>query len=124
MSSRAAARPRHRSERFRCSRFDDSTALRVLREDDARELFALTDANRAHLRVWLPWVDLVRVRGRFALVPRGNVSAQREDGRGPTFGFVHDGAIAGVVGFLPIDRVNRVGEIGYWLAERRRKAAA
>jgi ribosomal-protein-serine acetyltransferase len=29
-----------------------------------------------------------------------------------------DGALAGVVGYLPIDRVNGVGEIGYWLAER------
>ena len=38
---------------------DSATALRVLREDDAAELFALTDANRAYLRRWLPWVDLV-----------------------------------------------------------------
>jgi ribosomal-protein-serine acetyltransferase len=28
--------------------------------------------------------------------------------------------MAGVVGFLPIDRVNRCGEIGYWLAEQAR----
>ena len=46
------------------------------------------------------------------------VTAQREDGRGPTFGIVHDGALAGIVGYLPIDRVNRCGEIGYWLAEQ------
>ena len=35
----------------------------------------------------------------------------------PTFGIVHGGALVGVVGYLPIDRVNRCGEIGYWLAE-------
>ena len=29
------------------------------------------------------------------------VTLQREDGRGPTFGIVHDGALAGVVGYLP-----------------------
>jgi ribosomal-protein-serine acetyltransferase len=96
---------------------DSATALRVLREDDAAELFALTDANRAHLRRWLPWVDLVTSEedSRSFLA---TVVAQREEGRGPTFGIVRDGALAGVVGYLPIDRVNRCGEIGYWLAER------
>ena len=38
---------------------DSSTALRVLHEDDARELFLLTDDNREHLRRWLPWLDVV-----------------------------------------------------------------
>lgn len=96
---------------------DSATALRVLREDDAAELFALTDANRAYLRRWLPWVDLVTTEedSRSFL---SNVIAQREEGRGPTFGVLCDGALAGVVGYLPIDRVNRVGEIGYWLAEK------
>jgi ribosomal-protein-serine acetyltransferase len=96
---------------------DPATSLRVLREDDADELFALTDANRAHLRRWLPWVDLVTSEedSRSFLE---TVTAQRKDGRGPTFGIVQDGALTGVVGFLPIDRVNCCGEIGYWLAER------
>lgn len=95
---------------------DSATSLRVLCEDDAAELFALTDANRAHLRPWLPWVDLVNSEedSRSFLE---TVTAQREDGRGPTFGIVEAGALTGVVGFLPIDRVNRCGEIGYWLAE-------
>lgn len=95
---------------------DPVTSLRVLREGDAEELFALTDANRVHLRRWLPWVDLVTSEedSRSFLE---SVGAQRAEGRGPTFGIVSGGALAGVVGFLPIDRVNRCGEIGYWLAE-------
>lgn len=96
---------------------DSGLTLRVLREDDAAELFALTDANRAYLRRWLPWVDLVTSEedSRSFLA---TVTAQREDGRGPTFGVVQDGVLAGVVGYLPIDGINRVGELGYWLAER------
>ena len=96
---------------------DSATALRVLREDDAAELFAITDANRAYLRRWLPWVDLVTTEddSRSFL---SNVIAQREEGRGPTFGVLCNGALVGVVGYLPVDRVNRVGEIGYWLAEK------
>jgi ribosomal-protein-serine acetyltransferase len=46
------------------------------------------------------------------------IAAQHKEGRGPTFGIFLDGALVGVVGYLPIDRVNRIGEIGYWLAER------
>lgn len=96
---------------------DEVTALRVLREADAAELYALTDANRTFLRRWLPWVDVVTceddTRSFIA-----TVGAQHKEGRGPTFGIFRNGALAGVVGFLPIDRVNRIGEIGYWLAER------
>jgi ribosomal-protein-serine acetyltransferase len=94
---------------------DSTVALRVLREDDAAELFALTDKNRAYLRRWLPWVDLVTSEedSRSFLT---TVTAQREEGRGPTFGILREGALAGVVGYLPLDRVNRIGEIGYWLA--------
>ena len=96
-------------------RIDDSIALRVLRDDDARELFALTDANRAFLRVWLPWLDAVTEEADTASFIEVT-SAQREAGRGPTFAILERGAIVGIVGFRPIDRVNRVGEIGYWLA--------
>ncbi len=95
---------------------DGATSLRVMREDDSAELFALTDANRAFLCRWLPWVDAVTSEedSRSFLA---TVTAQRKEGRGPTFGILCGGALAGVVGYLPIDRVNSVGEIGYWLAE-------
>jgi ribosomal-protein-serine acetyltransferase len=82
---------------------DGRVALRVLREDDAAELFALTDANRGYLRRWLPWVDLVASEddSRSFLA---TVTAQREEGRGPTFGIMCDDMLVGI------------GEIGYWLA--------
>ncbi len=34
--------------------------LRLLEEAHVRDLFRLTDANRAYLRQWLPWVDDTR----------------------------------------------------------------
>ena len=98
-------------------RIDDTTALRVLRVEDAPALFALTNANRAHLRAWLPWVDVVREEADSAAFIEATV-AQREAGLGPTFAILRDGAIAGVIGFRAIDRVNRIGEIGYWLAAK------
>ena len=96
-------------------KIDDTTALRLLRAEDAPELFALTDSNRKHLRAWLPWVDAVLAEVDSALFIEATI-AQREAGRGPTFTVLRAGAIAGIAGFRPIDRVNRVGEIGYWLA--------
>jgi ribosomal-protein-serine acetyltransferase len=93
---------------------DSGTALRVLRDDDAAELYELTEANRAYLRRWLPWVDLVTcVDDSHSFIE--SASLQREHGRGPTFGILCGGVLAGVVGFLPVDHANRVGEIGYWL---------
>jgi len=97
---------------------DPSTTLRVLHEDDARELFLLTDDNREHLRCWLPWLDVVTREADTRAYLKATMK-QRKEGRGAVFGILHDGALAGVVGFLPIDRVNRVGEIGYWLAAER-----
>lgn len=96
-------------------KIDDTTGLRPLRAEDAPELFALTDSNRKHLRAWLPWVDAVLSEADTALFIDATI-AQREAGRGPQFAILCDGAIAGIAGFRPIDAVNRVGEIGYWLA--------
>jgi ribosomal-protein-serine acetyltransferase len=118
----ASSVPTSASEPSGCGRvsmfvIDPSTGLRVLREADAEELFALTSANRAFLRRWLPWVDLVQSEedSRSFIA---TVVAQHKEGRGPTFGVRRDGALVGVIGYLPVDRVNRCGEIGYWLAER------
>jgi len=96
-------------------KIDDSTALRIVRNEDASELFALTDANRSYLRSWLPWVDVVTTEADTRSFIESTI-AQRSAGRGPTFTVLVDRAIAGIIGFRPIDRVNRIGEIGYWLA--------
>ncbi len=36
---------------------DEGRHLKWLEEGEAHTLFALTDANRAYLREWLPWLD-------------------------------------------------------------------
>jgi len=96
-------------------RIDDTTTLRLLRAEDAPELYALTDSNRKHLRAWLPWVDGTLTEADSASFIEATI-AQREAGRGPQFAVLRDGAIAGVAGFRPIDCANRLGELGYWLA--------
>ena len=97
-------------------RIDADTSLKILSLADEPELFALTDANREYLGRWLPWLDAVTeeadTRAYLETVVR-----QREAGLGPAFGIVHRGALAGVIGFHPLDQFHAVGEIGYWLGE-------
>jgi ribosomal-protein-serine acetyltransferase len=93
--------------------------LRPLEESDAGALFALTDANRAHLEPWLPWMTATRSPDdtlQFIRATRRQVAADE----GVQFAIVDgDGAIAGVVGFHRFDWQNRATTIGYWLAADR-----
>ena len=82
--------------------------------DDAADLFALTDANRGHLRAWLPWVDGVRrVEDTRSFIRTVEKQASRNDGA--QFAVRVDGAIAGVIGHHRIDWRNRHTSLGYWL---------
>jgi ribosomal-protein-serine acetyltransferase len=93
--------------------------LRLIEESDADELFALADANRAHLEPWMPWIPVTRTPDdtrQFIRLTR----RQLADDDGMQLAIVGvDGAIAGVVGFHRIDWANRATSIGYWLAADR-----
>ncbi|MBU2602550.1 MAG: GNAT family N-acetyltransferase [Actinobacteria bacterium] len=94
---------------------DEDTHLRSIAEADAEELFALVDANRAHLREWLPWVDanteVTHTRQFIASAVK-----QNEDELGLTCVIVQGGRIVGIVGYHPINQANKSVEIGYWLS--------
>lgn len=93
---------------------DDSILLRQIDEDDAEELTALIDRNRAYLKEWLPWLDNsngIHDTARFI----GRSLEQAADENGLTFGIVCDGKLAGVIGQHYLDSLNRRTELGYWL---------
>jgi ribosomal-protein-serine acetyltransferase len=96
---------------------DDEIELRLLEERHAEEIFAVMDANRAHLRQWLPWVDeevsakeardyIKQMRERFAAFT------------GLVLGIWQQGRIVGAIGLVNIDLRNRWAEIGYWMDAR------
>jgi ribosomal-protein-serine acetyltransferase len=88
--------------------------VRVLRPDDAGSLFALVDGNREHLRRWLAWVDAqVSVADSLAFIAQADEQLQRNDGF--HVGILDGTALAGVIGHVHVDWVNRCTEIGYWL---------
>lgn len=107
------------SETFR-RRIDEYTELRLLEEEDVEGLFQLTEANREHLRLWLPWVDETRSREDTLQFVLHNLQ-QYGCGRGFHVGIWHRDELVGVVGFHPIDWANRSTSLGYWLAESHQK---
>lgn len=100
--------------RLECA--DGRTALRSLDGGDAAAMFALIEANRAHLRRFLPWVDATRTVADVAEFVAG-VEARAAAGSSLELVIEHGGALAGVAGFRALDAANRSGELGYWLRE-------
>ena len=99
---------------MRAFEIDKDLILKTLEDADAPELFALVDRNRAYLRQWLPWLDSnTSVNNTLDFIK--NVQLQENNGLGFQTGIWFRGKIAGVIGFHPIDWMNRVVEIGYWL---------
>jgi ribosomal-protein-serine acetyltransferase len=94
----------------------DRHELRLIQIDDAEELFALTDANRSYLRQWLPWLDFVtQVDDTRDFIARA--IKQFAENEGLVTAICDGGRIVGVVGFNRIEQQDRIGYIGYWLAE-------
>jgi ribosomal-protein-serine acetyltransferase len=97
----------------------DRYQLRSIQLADAKELFALTDANRYYLRQWLPWLDVVtQVEHTRNFITRA-IEQFAED-EGLVAAMCEDDKIVGTLGFNRIDRSNRTGYIGYWLSESHR----
>ncbi len=92
----------------------DSSFLEKLKEEHAQELFTLTDANRSHLRQWLPWLDITKsVADTLDFIKRG--IAQDANGKGFHCGIWHEERLAGVIGYHKIDREKSLAGVGYWL---------
>jgi ribosomal-protein-serine acetyltransferase len=97
-------------------RLNDEVTRELLEERHADELFRATDANRVHLREWLPWVDGTTKpedTKSFILMTR----KQLLDNNGFQTAIRYHGLIVGVVGHRAVDWPNRSTEFGYWLSK-------
>jgi ribosomal-protein-serine acetyltransferase len=86
-------------------------ALRQLALEDLDEIWALVEAERDRIAVWLPWVDATKTIGDQRRWLEG-VLADHRNLEG--CGIFVDGAYAGGVG-LSLDPYGVIGEIGYWI---------
>ncbi|MDF3056977.1 MAG: Ribosomal-protein-serine acetyltransferase [Rariglobus sp.] len=93
-----------------------SLRLRLLRTEDAGELFALVDRNRAWLRTWLPWLDAnTTVAHSLSFIE--SMRLDHASGDRLACGLFFKGDLIGVAGPHVIDRANRACQMGYWLDE-------
>src|SRR5690349_12242113 len=81
---------------------------------DAGELFALTAANRAHLRRWLPWVDEMRSAADTAAYVRNALEMQRLELR-IDYTLRFNDRMIGTIAYHSVQRSHRCGILGYWL---------
>jgi len=94
---------------------DEDISLRMLTNNDADRLFEITDQSRIYLREWLPWVDQTKtIKDSETFI---QMSIQMYIDRiGLTTGIFYKNVLVGVAGFNRIDWENKIGYIGYWLA--------
>jgi ribosomal-protein-serine acetyltransferase len=90
--------------------------LHPVSTDDAAELFAVIDRNRAHLRQWLPWVSEYYA---FHDALRFLEEKVAENARGDACTMIirSGGKLCGAIGLHRIDVANRAASIGYWIDE-------
>lgn len=103
-----------------CYQLSQQASLRPLTTEDANELFALVDTNRAYLRQWLPWLDMNQTPDDSLNFIKNSLERQQAN-NGFVSALCHDSGcgskIAGLVGLNYIDWDNRLSGIGYWLSE-------
>ncbi|HEX2128892.1 MAG TPA: GNAT family protein [Solirubrobacterales bacterium] len=91
--------------------------LRSLRTEDARELYAVVEANRDHLSRWMPWAPGQTLSGTEVFIR--SAIRQERDHEGFQLALVDRGEICGVTGFHRVDHENNTTSVGYWLAADR-----
>lgn len=92
----------------------EGVVARPFRAEDAAAVFAAVDAERARLAEWMPWVwasTTLDHSRRFV------EEAERRLGEGTAvhWGLFDGDRVVGAVG-AGIDPLNRVSEVGYWIA--------
>jgi ribosomal-protein-serine acetyltransferase len=93
-----------------------SLTLRLLKEENAGELFLRNDDNREHLRQWMPWLDeVISVSDSLNFIHRCLVCAAA--GTQFNYALFLDYEMVGIVAFNSVEKANRCATMGYWLAK-------
>lgn len=93
----------------------EGAELVLVDEQDAAEVYAVVDAERAHLRPFLPWIGQA-TDATFVAAHLRDARLRRDRGEGLECGLRVEGRLVGGVGVHHVDLRNRSGEVGYWLA--------
>jgi ribosomal-protein-serine acetyltransferase len=109
------ARNESKGERMLELPISATSSLRPLGEADAGELHALIEANRGRLRRWLPWAATQTFEDTLGFIRKAEEQLARDDGFQAAI--VCEKEIAGVIGYIGVNRQHRSTSLGYWLGE-------
>lgn len=95
---------------------EDQLSLELVQARHAEELYALADANRDHIKTWMPWIQNMQsidfIKGFIAgTTERYNSKSEY------AYVITHNNVIVGRIGLYKIDNMNKIAEIGYWIAK-------
>ncbi|MEP7256212.1 MAG: GNAT family protein [Ferruginibacter sp.] len=95
---------------------DDIISLEFLEEIHAEPLFNLINDNRNYLKEWLPWVDNMQAveNAKNYIAHCIYQAAEKTDF---SYGIMYEKKMVGRIGMHHINPQNKIGEIGYWLAD-------
>ena len=95
---------------------NENIVLELIHQKHAQPIFDLVDENRLYLREWLSFVDRMQTLG-FAENFVNSTIQRNHDGIEFAFVIVENDKVIGRIGVYEINGPNKIGEIGYWLAE-------
>ena len=95
---------------------DENIKIELINENHSQPIFDIVDKNRLHLRQWLPFVDRMQTVEFAENFVKGTMQ-RNKDGNEFAFVIIENDKVIGRIGVYKIDGQNKIGEIGYWLAE-------
>lgn len=93
---------------------DNDIHIELLVPAFVEPLYALTNKNRAYLKKWLAWLDLVKTFDDTQTFIDTAVH-QHNHSEGTTFAIMYRDKLVGIAGFNHFDYQHKWGAIGYWL---------
>lgn len=93
---------------------DNDIHIELLVPAFADRLFDLTNNNRAYLKKWLAWLDLVKTFEDTQTFIETAVD-QHNNNQATMFAIVYHGELIGLAGFNHFDYQHKWAAIGYWL---------
>ncbi len=96
---------------------NESISLHLPETKMAQELFALVDQERDFLGEWLIWVKKTKsVKDTLTFLKEAGIF--NRGGQQLITLIKYNNKIVGSLGFVKLDKVNKNGEIGYWISQK------
>ena len=96
-------------------KINDNLELRTLQKEDVAELTLLVKDNLPHLQPWMIWaVDDYAVEHAQIFIRQNLDNTSKY--KAPSYGIFYENELVGIIGFVKIERENKLAEIGYWIS--------